>query len=59
MGSLIRAREDFFTYNDKPTEFLLNLKNVNFVFKLIRELKTDNNRLVHQQGEILREMHTF
>ena len=35
------------------------MENINFVSKNIRELKTDNNRLVHQQGEIFKEMHTF
>ena len=55
MGSSIRTRADFLDYNEKQNVFFLNLENISFVSKNIRELK----RLVHQQGEILKEMYTF
>ena len=59
MGSLVSARADFPHHNEKPTDFFLNLENVNFVSKNIRELKTDKNTFVHQQDETLKEMHKF
>ena len=58
-GSLVRARANFFNSNEKPTDFFLNLENINFVSKNIREWKTDNKRPVHQHDEILNDMHTF
>ena len=57
-GALIRARWHQLTEGEKPTKYVLNLENRNYVSKHIRELKV-NNKTVTNPKDILDEMKFF
>ena len=57
-GALIRARWQQLTEGEKPTKYVLNLENRNFISKHIREIKV-NSKSIIKPMEILDEMKNF
>ena len=58
-GAFIRSRADWLDQGEKPSKYFLNLGNKNRVNKNINEIKTDNDTIIKDQGEILKELKKF
>ena len=58
-GALLRSRANLTNFNEKPSKYFLNLENVNFISKNIRELKLKNGNKLHKPDVILEEVSKF
>lgn len=58
-GQYIRSRTQWIEEGEKPTIFFRNLENKNFVSKTIQKLVIDENVVVDDQKEILKQTKQF
>ena len=58
-GSFIRSQIKDYNLNEKPNKYFLNLENLNFISKNIKELQLDNGTNITNPKDILEEMRRF
>lgn len=58
-GQYVRSRTQWIEEGERPTNFFCNLETQNFVNKTIKKLVTDENTVVENQKEILKQSKIF
>lgn len=58
-GQYIRSQTQWIEEGEKPTNFFCNLENKNFVSKTIKKLVIDENVVIDDQKEILKQTKQF
>ena len=58
-GQYIRSRTQWIEEGEKPTNFVCNLENTNCVSKTIQKMVIDENVIVDDQKEILKQTKHF
>ena len=58
-GQMVRSRTQWIQEGEKPSKYFCSLENKNFLEKTIQKLKTNDNRFINDQKEILNVVKHF
>ena len=58
-GNIIRSRANWITNGEKPSKYFCGLENINFTSKIIPKIETENELIITDQKQILKEVELF